>query len=637
MYKFGCDDYYYTREDADKRSEEIKALERIDARIESGEIIEQKAWEFIKELNSCTEARLDAIAIEDGRREYTYRQMFRKWDQYAAVFSALDITGRNHSRVLMGGCPATETILSLYALNMTGTSVSFIHHFDGNNMDMLRAMVEKEHVTDIILPDYKLERRFLKQIMKEKDEMGIRNVIILHIPMLGWFAKFFAEIESLEKLRRLREIEGVLFMSELLREYGKSDICYAEDECDHAAVIEHTSGSTTGIRKPVPVSDRGINETAARMLGDERYSALQGKAVSILIQDLSSSYACMDMMNLPLAYGGKVVALPMLELPDVMAASLYYGANVIFGLPIMLEDLMKVPVRPDLSDVELIFIGGAYVSADTKNKINKYLKKCRFDKGVTVGYGLTEAGGACIVAPVDMTTDAIGYPFSGIKIKLYDEDENKFYDLGSGPRTGVMYMSSPSVSCGRIDDTVFFELEEIDGEQYLNTFDLVREGEDGELYYEGRMNKYFVNNSGVRFDAGLVEKAVAAQADIENCGLVPGYGRYLRDTVPVLYVKTRKPAKDSEETVRKALIQAFIKEGVIKDTNLPTECVITDDIHYSASGKIDTRQIATGNVDGYRYNVLPVRVDGELKDIKLGKYDGRPWIKGGLPEELDKN
>ena len=133
------------------------------------------------------------------------------------------------------------------------------------------------------------------------------------------------------------------------------------------------------------------------------------------------------------------------------------------------------------------------------------------------------------------------------------------------------------------------------------------------------------------------EKEIAAQADIENCGLVPGYGRYLRDTVPVLYVKTRKPAKESEETVRKALIQAFIREEVIKDTNLPTECVITDDIPYSASGKIDSRQLVTGNVDGYRYNVLPVREDGELKDIKLDKYDGRPWIKGGLPEELDNN
>jgi acyl-coenzyme A synthetase/AMP-(fatty) acid ligase len=385
------------------------------------------------------------------------------------------------------------------------------------------------------------------------------------------------------------------------------------------------------------MSDRGINETAARMMGDERYSALQGKAVSVLIQDLSAAYACFDSMNLPLAFGGRVVVQPMLNLADSMSASLFYGANVIFGIPFMIELMMEAPIVPDLSDVELIFIGGSYTSADSKKKFNKYLRKCGFKKGLTVGYGLTEAGGACIVAPEDREDDAIGYPFSGIKIKLYDEDEKKFYDYGSGPRTGVMYMSSPAISCGRIDDTVFFELEEIDGEQYLNTFDLVREGEDGAIYYEGRMNKYFVNNEGVRFDAGLVEKAVSSQEDIENCGLVPGYGRFLRDTVPILYVKTRKPAKDSEEIVRNALIQAFINENVIKETNLPSECIITDEIPYSSSGKIDTHQIATEDVDGYRYFVFPVRENGVLRDIELDEYDGSGWRRAGLPEELDKN
>ena len=109
----------------------------------------------------------------------------------------------------------------------------------------------------------------------------------------------------------------------------------------------------------------------------------------------------------------------------------------------------------------------------------------------------------------------------GIKIKLYDEDEKKFYDPGDGPRTGVMFMNTPSVSCGRIDDNVIFELEEIDGEKYLNTYDVVTVGEDGALFYTGRMNKFFVNNQGVRFDAGLVERAVSAQPGIESCGMVP--------------------------------------------------------------------------------------------------------------------
>ena len=32
-----------------------------------------------------------------GDREYTYRQMFRLWERYAEVFSALEINEANHS------------------------------------------------------------------------------------------------------------------------------------------------------------------------------------------------------------------------------------------------------------------------------------------------------------------------------------------------------------------------------------------------------------------------------------------------------------------------------------------------------------------------------------------------------------
>ena len=635
---FACDVFpCFMEEQKELNTEEKAALEKIDARIESREIIEQKAWKFIKELNSYSEKRLDSVAIVDGKREYTFRQMFRKWERYAKVFSALGICESNHSRVGMGGCPSVETVSSMYALNMTGTSVSFIHALDINDMEKLRMMVEQENITDIILPDYKLNMKYLRRIIEEKETLGIRNVIILHVPLMGPFAHLFDEIDSLEKYNKIkRKHPDVLFMDELLRKYKDTSISYAENECDQAAVITHTSGTTTGVRKPIPISDRGINETSARMLNDDRFSGLKGRAVSCLTMDLSSSYACMDMLNLPLAYGGTVVVLPMLNPgPDLMMASLYYQANVIFGMPMIFDALMRAPIRPDFSDLELVFIGGSYTSADDKKKFNKYLKKCGFDKGVMVGYGLSEGGGACILADPDRKDDSMGRPLSGIRIKLFDEDEKKFYDLDDGPRTGVMYMSSPSVSCGCIDDRVFFKLEEIDGEKYLNTYDLVRVGEDGALYYEGRMNKFFVNNDGVRFDAGLVEKAVSSQKDIISCGLVPGYGRALRDTIPILYVQTRLSAEDSREIVREALVQAFIREEKIKETNLPSECVITDDIPYNTMGKVDSHQITTGKVDGYRYNVIPVRESGELKDIKLEEYDSSPMASVGIPEELE--
>ena len=42
------------------RAAEKEQLEKIKARMESGELVEQKCWSFIRELNSCSAQRLDS-------------------------------------------------------------------------------------------------------------------------------------------------------------------------------------------------------------------------------------------------------------------------------------------------------------------------------------------------------------------------------------------------------------------------------------------------------------------------------------------------------------------------------------------------------------------------------------------------
>ena len=53
--------------------------DKIRARIESGQIAKNKAWKYIKELNSYSEERLDSAALIEGGKKYSYRKMFRMW------------------------------------------------------------------------------------------------------------------------------------------------------------------------------------------------------------------------------------------------------------------------------------------------------------------------------------------------------------------------------------------------------------------------------------------------------------------------------------------------------------------------------------------------------------------------------
>ncbi len=623
---------------------EKKQFDKIMARIDNGKIADQKCWSFIKELNSYSEERLDTVAVRDGYRTYTYRQMFRQWERYAEAFSAIGITEENHSRAMLVGTMITESIFALYGLNMTGASVSLLFHFDLYDDENIRNMIKKEKITDLIVSELFAFPNVMKKLLRDKDMLGLRNIIVLESPMGGEYA-----IPPLEIARKLntftfREFNGGLVMKDLLQDYEATPISYGNKNSTDSSIILHTTGTVSGIHKPVPMSDRAINSFVLSAMEAKKtyddFKSAPDHMVSCLMLNMSWAYATIDMLHTTLSLNGEVVCLPYgATNPRYSEAIVDYGVNVFFTSRTILDSWGKTMPDIDLSKVKLVFMGGSYVSPEFKKDFNDYLRSCGSSARVINGYGLSELGGACLIAGSDREDDAIGYPMPNVKIKIYSEDEEKFYDISDGPRTGVLFVSSPAMSNGRIDDMVCFELERIDGDDYYNSNDLVRVNEDGSLTCIGRSNKYFVNNAGVRFNAGLVETAVTAQPGIRACGLTPEFQKFIHDNVPVLYVETSGDKSEELVVLRKALVQVFITDGKLAETNLPSQCVLTDSIPLNAGGKVDAKKLASGTVKGRRFHVKPVKLNEQTVDIILiPASEGENATQGaGMPEELEND
>ncbi len=623
---------------------EKKQFDKIMARIDNGKIADQKCWSFIKELNSCSEERLDTVAVRDGYRTYTYRQMFRQWERYAEAFSAIGITEENHSRAMLVGTMITESIFALYGLNMTGASVSLLFHFDLYDDENIRNMIKKEKITDLIVSELFAFPNVMKKLLRDKDMLGLRNIIVLESPMGGKYA-----IPPLEIARKLntftfREFNGGLVMKDLLQEYEATPISYGNKNSTDSSIILHTTGTVSGIHKPVPMSDRAINSFVLSAMEAKKtyddFKSAPDHMVSCLMLNMSWAYATIDMLHTTLSLNGEVVCIPYgATNPRYSEAIVDYGVNVFFTSRTILDSWSKTMPDIDLSKVKLVFMGGSYVSPEFKKDFNDYLRSCGSSARVINGYGLSELGGACLIAGSDREDDAIGYPMPNVKIKIYSEDEEKFYDISDGPRTGVLFVSSPAMSNGRIDDMVCFELERIDGDDYYNSNDLVRVNEDGSLTCIGRSNKYFVNNAGVRFNAGLIETAITAQPGIRACGLNPEFQKMIHDNVPVLYVETSGDKSEELVVLRKALVQVFITDGKLAETNLPSQCVLTDSIPLNAGGKVDAKKLASGTVKGRRFHVKPVKLNEQTVDIILiPASEGENATQGaGMPEELEND
>ncbi|MDO5703080.1 MAG: hypothetical protein Q4G47_06975 [Lachnospiraceae bacterium] len=89
--------------------------------------------------------------------------------------------------------------------------------------------------------------------------------------------------------------------------------------------------------------------------------------------------------------------------------------------------------------------------------------------------------------------------------------------------------------------------------------------------------------------------------------------------------------------IPQALIQVFIKDGMQDETNMPSQCVLVENMPLNSSGKVDGRKLAAGMVTGSRYSVKPVKMDGKVVDILLvPAAEGENATMGaGIPEELE--
>ena len=593
----------------------------LEARIESGAITEQRLSSMIRELNSQSPERLNAIAISDGIREYTYRQMFRQWDKYAEVFSALDITGENGSRVLLSSLPTSSVIFSVYALNMTGASVSMMIETNLIDWKELKDTIRVEGITDVILMDIAIVPEVYFKLIRNQKKLGIRNIIIVHsdrhmpyaIPQIREYAKISQAF--------IRHRKDCLFMDELIEKYEATEIKGNVETSENAAIILHTSGTSNGIRKPIPFTDKAINEAVAKFMRVPKYREMfEGTAVCVSGLPLCACYGFIDQTTLPLVFGGKLIPQPLVEGSPIYAKALSdYKATITFGAfsNSILENKDK---SLDLSSLKMICIGGMYFSPDFIEKINKALRRMGMEgEGCSMGYGLSEVGGACFLAPPGVNDESFGYPLPGVKAKIYDEQEDKFYELTDGEHTGALFISTPSLSSGKIGDKTFFELDNIDGETYYNTNDLVHVNANGSLSYVGRTNKFFVNNDGVRYESSIVERDVSAQKGIVACGIVGEYLKSIRDTVPILYVKTDKKCGRPEEVLRKALKNIFVTEKLLSENELPYQCVIAEMLPLNTMGKVDTNKIKSMKLGGLRFDIRLIKDGDEPKDLKLRK------------------
>ncbi len=588
----------------------------------------QKAWKFIRDVNGISLKNLSSIAIYDGVKEYTYGQMFREWERYASVFTALSINSLNKSKVGILGSTSAETIFSIYGLNMTGAAVSIVPSYSAFFPHKILDTIYNEELTDFIITDDCAQANLINELVFRKIELGLRNIIILHVTVSGVTVDPLLTAAQEMKYGQLKSYYYPICMDKLLSVYGTGPISYAHEENNETAFVLHTSGTTSGAGKPVALSDNAFNSAVSSFYEMDNLDLPYDELVTAAIVDLSNAYGLVDQVHLPFAMGAAVVMVPGGVLnPWFYKAIPKYKISFLFSISAMFERWMKMKEHKDLdfSSLKFVAIGGSAVSAADKKRFYKFMQEHGGgDITLLNGYGISELCGACCLSSPDLEDESIGYPLPGVAVRLYDEKSGKFFPEGKKPAEGVMYLNAPFVATTKVDGKEILKAEYLEEKPFICTNDLVRIEEDGKVQFLGRANRYFINDEGRKYESGRVETEIARQEGIENCCVIPVYVKTVHDNMPMLCIQTIKGKEEPEELVLKALRQVFILEKTLPIDHVPFRVMVVDMLPRNGNGKIDLYKLGRGDVTGNIFSVEIVKLLKHVTDFKLKPYKEGP-------------
>ena len=599
-----------------------KNRKKLEKRIADGSIGKQKVWANLKERLSVDGAALRRTALIDCTREYTFQQMFDEWDRYARAFSGLGVGCAQNSRVALCGAITAEPLFALYALNMTGAEVSLFSYPDFLPGGMWKEMLEKEKITDLLIADIMVTPELLAELAETRKKLGLRHVILMHSRMGGPAVGPAELVYNEYNYHMLKRRPDVVFLEDLLERYKDAEIRYDESKGDRLAFITHSSGTARGTRKPLPFTDKVFNDTLDLIPEGLRAFMEEddGKPLRVVqLFDFSSIMALSGQVHSSLAHGDTLVLTFFGFMhPKFIRAVDYYNVSMMFTTGFMVDKWLE---RTDLdgvdfSSLKIVGMSGGYVSPEKMEAYRAFFRAHNYKYDITAGYGMSEAGGNPLFAPKGSKEDILGYETDPENARIRDENDGKFYRLDEGVRTGVLYKASDARCDNKLDGEVLFEYTRIDGKDFLCTNDLVRVNEDGSLSFAGRADKYFVNNEGKKFDAGVVDTNMAAHRAVKQCAVVPVMDKRIHDTVPVLCVVPAEKGANAAETIREAFIDVYVKEKKIERGNLPTQFVLVDEIPLNANGKLNIFRITRARLGGDAYNLIPVLDGDRLTDIR---------------------
>jgi 2,3-dihydroxybenzoate-AMP ligase len=490
----------------------------------------------------------DRVALVDGERHYSYRQIDELTDNLA--LNLLELGLKPLDRVVPTLPNIAEFVLLYFALQKVGAipiAALVTHRFAEINQ-----FVQLSGATACFYPERQGEFAF---------EPMIRRVQAAN-PHL----KHCVSLPRLEDLihRKARPAPDEL----------KAILIDPTDPC-----IFQLSGGTTGIPKLIP---RTHNDYAYNSRTAAPVCAVTGDSVLLLALPIAH--------NLPLAcpgvqgyffQGGKVVLSPTTRPAELFTLIQKHRVTHIKVVPALLVRMINDPFLAgfDLSSLRLIQSGGQRMQPEVRLRTQELIPSAF----VQENFGMSE-GTLFFVRlddPQEVKLETCGRPISpDDEVKLVDDDGREVADgeVGEltcrGPYTLRGYFGVPEYNARQFTPDGFYR-----------SGDLMRRHPSGNYVVEGR-KKDLINRGGEKISAEEIENLILMHPCVQNVACVPVSDPDLGERMCACLIL--KPGKH----LALGELVEFLKDKEIAKFKLPERLFVCDDFPVSAFGKVSKKTLA---------------------------------------------
>lgn len=537
---------------------------------ENKEINPEKSWEYLQKKNKN---RLDNIAISEDNKKTTYGDLFEDWKRTAQTLSGYDVSKENNSRVLIV-MPNLMKLNSFdYGSDITGAIASFPD--PTIDYEKMKKYIENEKITDIISLDLLFAQSVGNKAEELVKEYGIKNIFVVHdkyltslmpkkykylasaLGMANKFNKYITRYEDAEKNTKFSQIK-----------YDKTSGEALKGE-DAISIITHTSGTTTGVGKPIPLTDHNRN-SLVNQYELAKFNYQPGMTMLHFIPYFAG-YGAVNTAHLGLSQGLELQEIPLFNPNDFGKYLIKYKSNIILATSACWLSLINDPLYKniDLSHLVYASTGGSPMSIDEEIKINYFLKSHNSPVILTKGYGLSEMGG-CSIVTVDgynkIGTQGVIMPRVNAKIKTED---GQIKDVGKEPIKGELLLNSDTLTCGKLDGEEVVKTTEINGKKYLETKDIVSIDAVGNVEYLGRIDGMFQRYDCYNVYPLHIENLFKSYSFVKNAAVVAHYSDNDNGVIPKVVIELT----DEGQKIDKAELIDFIIKNSFMSNNHKCEYI----------------------------------------------------------------